>query len=88
MDEDDDEDVCTLIVSLMQIGRRKLRRKLGANANLTIGFAIYKVKLVTIVFERIFPFFYEKCEINFFLVFGVYRNFEIDTKTMVFLMTR
>ena len=27
----------------MQVGRRKLRRKLGANSNLTIGFAIYKV---------------------------------------------
>ena len=81
VDEDDDEDVCTLIVSLMQVGRRKLRRKLGANANLTIGFAIYKVKLVTIVFESIFPFFYEKCEINYF--FCVYRNFEFDTKTML-----
>jgi hypothetical protein len=48
VDDDDDDDSCTLIVSLMQVGRRKLRKKLGANSNLTIGFAIYKVRVATI----------------------------------------
>jgi hypothetical protein len=42
-DDDDDDGSCTLIVSLMQVGRRKLKRKLGEKSNLTIGFVIYKV---------------------------------------------
>ena len=38
-DEDEDEDMCTLIVALMQCGRRQE----GAN-NLTIGYDIYEVE--------------------------------------------
>lgn len=40
-DEDDDENMGTLLVALMQKGRRKLRKE-GADL-LTIGYAIYKI---------------------------------------------
>jgi len=42
-DPDDDEDVdnCTIVIGLIQKGRRKQKR-VGAQ-NLTIGFSIYKV---------------------------------------------
>ena len=40
-DENDEEEVCTVIVGLMQKDRRKLKKK--GMANLTIGFDIYDV---------------------------------------------
>ena len=47
-DETDDVDTCTLIVSLMQKFRRKLRTQMKtvAHLNLAIGFKIYKVSLL------------------------------------------
>ncbi|XP_023215295.1 calpain-B-like isoform X3 [Centruroides sculpturatus] len=42
VDEDDDEELCTLIVALMQKNRRS-QRKMGAES-LTIGFSIYHLK--------------------------------------------
>lgn len=41
-DEDDDDDLCTMIVALMQKNHRS-KRKMGLDS-LTIGYAIYKVK--------------------------------------------
>ena len=41
-DEEDDEDLCTLIVALMQKNHRS-KRKMGLDS-LTIGFAIYKLE--------------------------------------------
>lgn len=43
-DEDDEEEVCTVIVGLMQKDRRKLRCQ--GKANLTIGFDIYDVGIL------------------------------------------
>ena len=40
-DSDDEDDLCTVVVGLIQKDRRK-KKKLGAQ-NLTIGFSIYKV---------------------------------------------
>ena len=40
-DDDDDEDLGTLIVALMQIGRRRIRKE-GHQFH-TIGYSIYKV---------------------------------------------
>lgn len=40
-DEGDDQDMCTLVVGLMQKNRR-IKRKMGLDS-LTIGFAIYQV---------------------------------------------
>lgn len=40
-DDDDEVDNCTIVIGLIQKGRRKQKR-VGAQ-NLTIGFAIYKV---------------------------------------------
>ena len=41
-DEDDDEDICTIIVALMQMDRRKLKREGGQN--LTMGYDIFQVQ--------------------------------------------
>lgn len=41
-DENDDDNLCTLIVGLMQKNRRA-KRKMGLDS-LTIGFAVYRVK--------------------------------------------
>lgn len=42
-DEDDDRDLCTLIIALMQKNHR-IKRKMGIDT-LTIGFAVYEVKM-------------------------------------------
>lgn len=42
VDEDDDEELCTLIVALMQKNRRS-QRNMGAES-LTIGFSVYRLK--------------------------------------------
>ena len=46
-DETDDVDTCTLIVSLMQKFRRKMRTQMKTTQylNLAIGFKIYKVSI-------------------------------------------
>ena len=46
-DETDDVDTCTLIVSLMQKFRRKMRTQMKTvqYLNLAIGFKIYKVRI-------------------------------------------
>ena len=44
MDDDDEEDVATLIVALMQKGRRRLKKT--GQGNLTIGYEIYDVSIV------------------------------------------
>ena len=46
-DETDDVDTCTLIVSLMQKFRRKMRTQMKTvqYLNLAIGFKIYKVRM-------------------------------------------
>ena len=41
-DDDDEVDNCTIVIGLIQKGRRKQKR-VGAQ-NLTIGFSIYKVR--------------------------------------------
>ncbi len=41
-DEGDDEDLCTIIIALMQKNHRA-RRKMGKES-LTIGFAVYEMK--------------------------------------------
>lgn len=46
-DEDDDEDNCTMIVALMQKNRRAMKT-LGGGLFLTIGFAIYKVVMLSV----------------------------------------
>lgn len=47
-DEDDEENLGTIIVGLMQIGRRKLRKE-GKDL-LTIGYVIYEVCKLIIKF--------------------------------------
>ena len=41
IDDDDDDDLSTVIVGLMQKGRRKLRNQ--GKDNISIGYTIYKV---------------------------------------------
>ncbi len=41
VDEDDDEDIGTIIVGLMQKGRRRLKAQ--GEGNLTMGYEMYKV---------------------------------------------
>ena len=50
-DETDDVDTCTLIVSLMQKFRRKIRTQMKTvqYLNLAIGFKIYKVRITKIL---------------------------------------
>ncbi len=58
-DEDEDDDVCTLVVGLMQCGRRGLPQQ----GNLTIGYDIFEVqstfthKPFTLFLQSIFTFF-------------------------------
>ena len=40
-DDDDDDDLSTVIVGLMQKGRRKLRKQ--GKDNISIGYTIYKI---------------------------------------------
>lgn len=49
-DEDDDENKCTVIVALMQKNRRA-QRNMGVEC-LTIGFAIYHVRIVVLEYNR------------------------------------
>ena len=46
-DDDDDVDNCSIVIGLLQKGRRKQKQS-GAQ-NLTIGFAVYKVNQSTLM---------------------------------------
>lgn len=43
-DEDDDQDLCTMIVALMQKNRRAAKKHRMGSSDLTIGFAVYALK--------------------------------------------
>lgn len=43
-DEDDDQELCTIIVALMQKNRRSAKKYKMGSSELTIGFAIYAIK--------------------------------------------
>ena len=47
VDDEDDDNECTLIVALMQKDRRRLR---SLGANLTMGYEIYEVRGVLSLF--------------------------------------
>ena len=46
-DEDDDEDRCSIVVSLMRVDRKRT----PANERPPIGFAVYKVNIRNFLFE-------------------------------------
>ncbi len=57
-DEEDDEEKCTVVVSLMQKDGRKLRiiQKTDDNGNQAIGFDLLKVCICNIVIRKTYIF--------------------------------